>query len=300
MFTLNQLEMFKLVADTGSFNKAAEEAYVTANAVMKQINNLENELGVGLFNRTFRGQQLTNAGEILYKRIQPLLLMCDDIVSEVKDIARHDINKIKVGVSIMTPLEPLNNLWDEIKARYPDIKIEIVTFENIATDERQVVVPIPGTKADFFLDAYDDVSLASVPGKGVELSKVRMHAIVSKDHRLAEKELIDIEELAGETVMRKKGLVGYIDEFCEELDRRNVAVNYQEVESYNANAYNECVEGKNVMLGAGNNRNFHPFLKRIPINWEKECSFGIIYSNNPSPAVRNFIGIVEEILSEKE
>lgn len=50
-----QLETFIVVADMGSFNKAAEALYITPPAVTKQINLLENNLGLQLFNRTHRG-----------------------------------------------------------------------------------------------------------------------------------------------------------------------------------------------------------------------------------------------------
>lgn len=50
-----QLETFIKVADAGSFNKAAEESYITPTAVIKQINLLESSLGVKLFERTHRG-----------------------------------------------------------------------------------------------------------------------------------------------------------------------------------------------------------------------------------------------------
>ena len=63
----HQLETFIKVADSGSFNKASEELFVSPNAVMKQINLLENSLGFALFVRTHRGVQLTAAGESLYR-----------------------------------------------------------------------------------------------------------------------------------------------------------------------------------------------------------------------------------------
>ena len=62
-----QLETFLRVADAGSFNKAAEEAYITPTAVIKQINLLENSLDVKLFERTHRGLILTKAGKSLYQ-----------------------------------------------------------------------------------------------------------------------------------------------------------------------------------------------------------------------------------------
>ena len=50
------------MADAGSFSKAAEQAYITPTAVLKQINLLEADLGVLLFERTHRGLSLTKAG----------------------------------------------------------------------------------------------------------------------------------------------------------------------------------------------------------------------------------------------
>ena len=54
-----QLETFLRVADAGSFNKAAEESFITPTAVIKQINLLEASLDVQLFERTHRGIVLT-------------------------------------------------------------------------------------------------------------------------------------------------------------------------------------------------------------------------------------------------
>ena len=62
-----QLETFIKVADAGSFNKAAEQSFITPTAVIKQINLLEAGLGVALFDRTHRGLTLTKAGKSLYR-----------------------------------------------------------------------------------------------------------------------------------------------------------------------------------------------------------------------------------------
>ena len=57
-----QLETFLRVADAGSFNKAAEELFITPPAVMKQITSLESNLDLKLFLRSPRGLKLTEAG----------------------------------------------------------------------------------------------------------------------------------------------------------------------------------------------------------------------------------------------
>ena len=71
-----QLETFIRAADAGSFNKAAEESYITPTAVIKQINLLESSLGVKLFERSHRGLTLTNAGRSLYQDAKYIIQYC--------------------------------------------------------------------------------------------------------------------------------------------------------------------------------------------------------------------------------
>lgn len=73
-----QLETFIKVADAGSFNKAAEELYITPTAVIKQINLLESSLELVLFERTHRGIVLTSAGKSLYQDVKYIISYCQD------------------------------------------------------------------------------------------------------------------------------------------------------------------------------------------------------------------------------
>lgn len=79
-----QLETFLRVADAGSFNKAAEESYITPTAVIKQINLLEESLGVKLFDRSHRGLQLTKAGRSMYQDAKYIIQYCRDSVTRAK------------------------------------------------------------------------------------------------------------------------------------------------------------------------------------------------------------------------
>lgn len=61
------LDYFIMVADLGSFSKAAEKAFISPNAIIKQVNLLEADLGVQLFERTNHGVLLTTAGKSIYQ-----------------------------------------------------------------------------------------------------------------------------------------------------------------------------------------------------------------------------------------
>ncbi|HBA70190.1 MAG TPA: hypothetical protein DCZ40_12655 [Lachnospiraceae bacterium] len=87
-----QLETFIRVADAGSFNKAAEQSYITPTAVIKQINLLEADLDVKLFERTHRGLILTKAGISLYNDVKYVIQYCKDSVTRAKNAMQEGDN----------------------------------------------------------------------------------------------------------------------------------------------------------------------------------------------------------------
>ena len=71
-FTLDQLRILRAIASEGSFKKAADSLYVTQPAVSLQIQNLEKQLNVSLFDRGGRKAQLTEAGHLLLLQVLDL------------------------------------------------------------------------------------------------------------------------------------------------------------------------------------------------------------------------------------
>ena len=131
-----QLETFLKVADAGSFNKAAEESFITPTAVIKQINLLEDSLGVKLFIRSHRGLTLTKAGQSLYNDARYIIRYCRDSVTRAKNAMQEDMGVIRIGTSPMTPAQVLVELWPKIHALCPEIKFQLVPFENTPTPRK--------------------------------------------------------------------------------------------------------------------------------------------------------------------
>ena len=88
----SQLTTFVQVADSGSFNKAAEALYISSTAVIKQINSLENNLGVQLFARTHRGLVVTAAGESLYQDAKYMVNYSKYEITPVEPYTSDDLN----------------------------------------------------------------------------------------------------------------------------------------------------------------------------------------------------------------
>ena len=95
-----QLETFLCVVEAGSFSKAAEKMYITAPAVIKQINSLESSLNLQLFDRTHRGLIVTEAGKSLYKDTKYIIQYSKDSVARAQNAMKENKEVIRVGVSL--------------------------------------------------------------------------------------------------------------------------------------------------------------------------------------------------------
>lgn len=96
--------------------------FISPPAVIKQINLLEAELGMKLFERTHRGLKLTKAGVSLYKDAKYIIQYCKGSVIRAQNAMQECDNVIRIGTSPMTPAQILVELWPKIHA----ITIELV------------------------------------------------------------------------------------------------------------------------------------------------------------------------------
>lgn len=124
------LETFICVADLGSFSKAADALYISSTAVIKQINLLEQELNLQLFDRTYRGITLTKAGRFVYGDAKYLIQYSKDSLTRAQNAMQSEEKVVRIGSSLMTPSQFIMELWPQIKEYCPNIKFNIVPFDN--------------------------------------------------------------------------------------------------------------------------------------------------------------------------
>ena len=85
-FTLDQLRILKAIAAQGSFKKAADLLYVTQPAVSLQIQNLEKQLEITIFDRGGRKALLTEGGKLLLEYCERILNQCDEACKAIEDL----------------------------------------------------------------------------------------------------------------------------------------------------------------------------------------------------------------------
>src|SRR5436190_18149593 len=85
---LRQLHYFVAVAEDRNFTRAAERLHMAQPPLSAAIQQLEEQLGVALFQRTTRQVELTLAGRLLLQRGQELLAHAEEVFSAVREVER--------------------------------------------------------------------------------------------------------------------------------------------------------------------------------------------------------------------
>ena len=284
-----QLETFLRVADAGSFNKAAEESYITPTAVIKQINLLEESLGVKLFDRSHRGLTLTKAGRSMYQDAKYIIRYCRDSVTRAKNAMQEDENIIRIGSSPMTPAQLLMELWSRVQTLHPDIKFQIVPFENTPENAREILANL-GKNIDVVGGIFDETMLHLRGCAGLELTRGRFCCAVSIHHRLAGKDKLQVSDLYGENLLlMHRGWSHYVDQLRDDLWQHHPQIHIVDFDFYNMDVFNRCENTNDVLLAIPGWATVHPLLKIIPVEWNYGIPYGILHSPEPTPTVQRFL-----------
>ena len=295
-----QIETFIKVADAGSFNKAANELYITPTAVIKQINLLESSLGLVLFERTHRGLVLTSAGKSLYQDSKYIINYCKDSVVRAKNAMSQGEKVIRIGSSPTTPAQLLMQLWPEIQAQCPDIKFEIVPFENAPENAKEILANL-GKNIDIVGGIFDDTMLNLRKCKGLKLSREPFCCAVSTHHKLANKDILQISDLYGENLMlMHRGWSNYVDQLRDDIWQNHSQINIVDFDFYDMNIFNKCENSNAVLLAIPGWANVHPLLKVIPVEWEYSIPYGLLHSPTPSENVRRVLQAAENTVETKK
>ena len=292
-----QLETFIRVADAGSFNKAAEESFITPTAVIKQINLLEDSFGVKLFDRTHRGLHLTKAGHSLYQDSKYIIQYCRDSITRAKNAMQED-SIIRIGSSPITPAQLLMELWSRVQALHPNIKFQIVPFENTPENAREILANL-GKNIDIVGGIFDDTMLDVRACAGLELIRGPFHCAVSIHHRLATKDKLQLSDLYGDNLLlMHRGWSRYVDQLRDDLWQNHPQINIVDFDFYGMDIFNRCENTNYVLMAIPGWANVHPLLKVIPVEWNHCIPYGILHSPTPTPTVQQFLDAAEKVSKE--
>lgn len=289
------LNTFVAVADCGSFTKASETLFISPTAVMKQMNALEKHLELKLIERTPSGIYLTQAGAVIYKEAKFMMEYSQKAISRAKAALYDYETTFCVGTSTLNPAKPFMDLWYLVNQDFPAYKLHLVPF---ADNHDGILSEIEklGEKFDFLIGVCDSKKWLS-RCNFLPLGRYAKMVAVSREHPLASKTCINIEDLYGETLMMvRKG-----DSETNDHIRRNLEENHPEIhiedtpQFYDLSVFNRCAKTGNVLLTIECWRDVHPGLVSIPVNWDYSIPYGLLYSLDAPKDVLQFVEAVKNI-----
>ncbi len=122
--SLRALRTLTLIARKGSFAAAAGHLHLTQSAVSLQMKNLEEELGVELFDRTGRSPRLNAAGRLAVERAEEILALMDSLRADL-DPAGAVGGVLVLGVIPTALTGPVPRVLARLKERHPQLQLRI-------------------------------------------------------------------------------------------------------------------------------------------------------------------------------
>jgi DNA-binding transcriptional LysR family regulator len=194
----NQLRIFYTVTKKKSFTMAARELFLTQPAVTIQIQKMEADYGVKLFDRVGKKIFLTESGKILFSYAEKILTLIAQAEEALIDVKRLKSGKLTIGASATVGSYYLPKIFEVFGKKYPDIEIEM----NLS-NSYLVVEDVLALKADlgFVSRLHHLERLVVIPFLEEELV-----LIVPRDHPLDHKGEVLLEDLSGQPfILREMG-----------------------------------------------------------------------------------------------
>ncbi|MBB1069816.1 LysR family transcriptional regulator [Limosilactobacillus sp. RRLNB_1_1] len=197
---IEQLENFLAVSQLGSFQKVAEQKFISQRTVSKQMTNLENELGIKLFFRGSNKILLTQAGTYFAQRANELINQLNDSIGKLHAITNSNLQHLRLGYFspfegrlLVTHLKKYQAL-----AKHKPINFHVTegSVEHLFAD-----VTLGNLDCAYILDYGTHDHLLNSELNNTILTEGEMVLGISKDHPLAAKKELSATDLTGQTIL---------------------------------------------------------------------------------------------------
>jgi len=188
-----QLRTFVLIAEAGGLARAADRLHLSQPAASRQIQALEAEFGVPLFDRIGRRIQLTSEGEDLLRRCRRLLQDADSIAERARALKGGQTGILRVGATPQVIEGTLAPFLTGHRKRYPGVEVHLVEAGGVSLATR--------------LDRGDvHLALIALDPRHARFENRPLYwvwglAILPERHRLARQRTLELAQLADERLM---------------------------------------------------------------------------------------------------
>ncbi|MDR1977658.1 MAG: LysR family transcriptional regulator [Synergistaceae bacterium] len=307
--TLLQLHYLAEIAESGSINKASKNLFISQSSISNAIRELEDELGFVIFLRHNKGVEFTDEGRRFYDCVLPLLEQEKKIMKTYGDKNASLSPRLQVSshhypfvgqafIRYLKSIDPSQNKYD---LRLKETNTRLI-IEDVATGNSDVgVLFLSNVIREYIQRLLSERDLEFHP-----LRTVVPHAFMGKNHPLAHRKCLDVQELGNYPFVAFDQERAAPLHFSEEIaladfqpSQRNILVS-DRASAYNVEANTDAISVGTGLLPSGFH---HPDVIAIPIgNPGDYIHLGWIQKKDTAlgPEAQSFVDILKGCLKELE
>ncbi len=296
---LRHLRYFVAVAEELNFRRAAERLSMAQPPLSQQIHDLEQELGVQLFNRSNRAIQLTVAGRVFLTDAYQILAQSDLAIHRARRANKGELGQLTLGYTslIHNPLFPA--VLHLHRERYPEVELilrDLVTIEQMQQLNTNTLDVSFATHASFAITLLEQETLSQEV-----ILREPMVALLPSNHRLAKQSEIPLASLANESwiwfarpfdpttydyMMRLFEQVGFRPNVTQEINQQQIILSLV-IAGFGISLAPRSI----ISIAKGADVAFVDVVDPTPI-----VEFNIIWRRtDASPVLQAFLAIVREV-----
>lgn len=215
---IRTMQYYLAVVREGTISAAAEALHVAQPSLSRQMKDLEEELGVSLFERGNRKITLTEEGMVLRKRAEEMVRLMQMTEEEISSIKNHISGSVRIGAGESISFHYLSRAAASLAEEHPDIRFHITSgdTQDLMDELQNGLIDFAVIFTDVDHTLYQSLPLPAEDSFGV---------LMPKDSPLAEKDVIHWSDLKGLPVIVSRASLPYFTG-AGDLSSLNIVATY--------------------------------------------------------------------------
>lgn len=248
---INKLKTFLLVSQFGSFRGAAERLYLSPRAVSKQMNQIENELGVKLFKRSKNQTSLTTEGKAFTVTAQDIVNTYNNALTKIRTNKLQNTEKMTAGISSPTQSTICQTVLTKFLEDNPKVQIDIEQESG-----KRLISLVNAGALDFCITPFYKTKDSDnhLPGLSkIDLFVGELDVGLSKMNPLSKKNSINLKELSNLNVL-------YYTPFGSNFLKKTFLTKFAGLINSNRIHPVSTLEQRDLMVAANKGFGFYPSI----------------------------------------
>jgi DNA-binding transcriptional LysR family regulator len=286
---LRHLRAFVAVAETANFTRAAERLLISQPSLSYTIRQLEEQLGLQLFERTTRTTALTAVGQAFLIEARAVLDRLEQALEQAKRLASGKMGRLRVGYLIGAAVDHVPSILRAFGRRYPELEVDVIEYDFSS----------PAGGLDI---GATDVAIVRPP---LGLEKLRTRTLVTEPrvacvperHPIARRPKVALSRLLAEPIVAAPGEGVWRDYWILTEYREKPANVVYEAATFEAELQAVALgRGLSIVPASAARLYARPGVRFIPIKGLSGCDVAVAFLDGAPPSAAHFADLAVRIV----